>query len=88
MAVRQSRIGRHMLVLTRKVGDRILIGDDIVLTVVEVRGDSVRVGIEAPRGVKIQRHEIVDAVAEANAAAAVSNDDAENSLKGILGLSS
>lgn len=77
-----------MLVLTRKVGDRILIGDDIVLTVVEVRGDSVRVGIDAPRGVKIQRHEIVAAVAEANAAAAVSNDDAENSLKDILGLSS
>ena len=58
-----------MLVLTRKVGERILIGDDIVITVLDSRGDGVRIGIDAPRGVKIQREEVVKAVAEANAEA-------------------
>ncbi|WP_277959558.1 carbon storage regulator CsrA, partial [Frigoribacterium faeni] len=55
-----------MLVLTRKVGERILIGDDIVITVLDSRGDGVRIGIDAPRGVKIQREEVIKAVTEAN----------------------
>ena len=59
-----------MLVLTRKVGERILIGDDIVITVLDSRGDGVRIGIDAPRGVKIQREEVVQAVTEANVEAA------------------
>ena len=53
-----------MLVLTRKPGEKILLGDDIVITVLDSRGDSVRIGIEAPRGVKIQRDEVVRAVSE------------------------
>ena len=59
-----------MLVLTRKVGERILIGDDIVLTILDSRGDGIRVGIDAPRGIKVQREEVVRAVTEANAEAA------------------
>ena len=59
-----------MLVLTRKSGEQILIGDDIVITVLEGRGDGVRIGIDAPRGVKIQRQEVLRAVEEANVAAA------------------
>ncbi|WIB01628.1 MULTISPECIES: carbon storage regulator CsrA [unclassified Curtobacterium] len=59
-----------MLVLTRKVGERILVGDDVVITVLDSRGDGVRIGIDAPRGVKIQREEVVRAVIEANAEAA------------------
>lgn len=47
-----------MLVLTRKVTDRIVIGDDIVLTVVRIDGNQVRLGIEAPRDVKIRREEL------------------------------
>ncbi|PYY32704.1 carbon storage regulator [Curtobacterium sp. MCJR17_055] len=75
-----------MLVLTRKVGERILIGDDIVITVLDSRGDGVRIGIDAPRGVKIQREEVVRAVAEANvAAAAGADDDAEARLRAALG---
>lgn len=58
-----------MLVLTRKKGERILIGDDIVLTVLDIRGDGVRLGVDAPRGVRIQRDEVVAGVAEANRAA-------------------
>jgi carbon storage regulator len=76
-----------MLVLTRKLNERIMIGDDIVITLIEVRGDnSVRIGIEAPRGVKIQREEIVISVAEANRAAADAVDRAEDVLKKLLGL--
>ena len=76
-----------MLVLTRKVGERILIGDDIVITVLDSRGDGVRIGIDAPRGVKIQREEVVRAVAEANvAAAAGADDDAEARLRAALGV--
>ncbi|MET1088176.1 MAG: carbon storage regulator CsrA, partial [Arthrobacter sp.] len=59
-----------MLVLTRKPGETIHIGDDIVVTVFEGRGEGVRIGIEAPRGVKIHRGEIVEAVRLTNIAAA------------------
>lgn len=47
-----------MLVLTRKVGEGIIIGDDIKLTVVEIRGGTVRIGIDAPRDKKIYRQEL------------------------------
>jgi carbon storage regulator len=78
-----------MLVLTRKVGERILVGDDIVITVLDSRGDGVRIGIDAPRGVKIQREEVVRAVAEENAQAASDAQtaaDAEARLRAALGL--
>ena len=49
-----------MLVLSRKVGERIVIGDDVVLTVVEVSGNRVRLGIEAPRSKQVLRVEIIE----------------------------
>lgn len=55
-----------MLVLSRRVGERILIGDDIVITVVDVRHDTVRLGIAAPRSVRVNRAEVHQAVAQAN----------------------
>ncbi|MCW2858256.1 MAG: carbon storage regulator [Marmoricola sp.] len=75
-----------MLVLTRRAGERVLIGDDIVITILDTRGDGIRIGIEAPRGVNIQRDEIVRAVSEANVAATQTNPDAENRIKAALGL--
>lgn len=51
-----------MLVLSRKRDERIVIGDNIVITVVEVRGDKVRLGIEAPSEVPVHRQEIIDAM--------------------------
>jgi carbon storage regulator len=48
-----------MLVLNRKVGERIVIADKIVITVIEVRGDRVRLGIEAPPSVPVWREELV-----------------------------
>lgn len=55
-----------MLVLTRRKDQRIIIGDDIVVTVLEVKGDSVRIGIEAPRTVQVHREEVHQALIEAN----------------------
>jgi len=51
-----------MLVLSRHPDEKIHIGDNIVLTVVEVRGDRVRIGIDAPRDVIVHRQEIFDAI--------------------------
>lgn len=61
-----------MLVLTRKFGEQIVIGEDIVMTVMEGPGGAVRIGIEAPRGVKITRAEVLAAVTAENRAAAAS----------------
>lgn len=55
-----------MLVLTRKVGNRIIIDNHIIVTVADVKGDSVRLAIEAPKDVKIYRGEIYDAIVEEN----------------------
>lgn len=59
-----------MLVLTRKPGQQIMVGDDIVINVVEVSGDKVRIAIEAPRDIKIYRGEIYRAIQEENRKAA------------------
>lgn len=49
-----------MLVLTRKVSQRIQIGEDITITVVKIDGNKVRIGIEAPHGVSVMREELLD----------------------------
>ena len=59
-----------MLVLTRKIGEGIVIGDDIKITIVEMKGGSVRIGIDAPRDKKIYRQEVFDRIAEENREAA------------------
>ena len=48
-----------MLVLTRRINERIIIGDDIIVTVLEVDGDQVRIGIDAPRDIKVFREEVL-----------------------------
>jgi carbon storage regulator len=55
-----------MLALTRKVGQQIMIGDNITVTVVEVKGDSIRLAIDAPREIKIYRGEIYQAIVTEN----------------------
>ena len=73
-----------MLVLTRKRGEQILIGDDIVITILDSRGDSVRIGVEAPRGVIIHRLEVMQAVTEANRAASHATAGDAAALAGLL----
>ena len=75
-----------MLVLTRKPGERILIGDNIVVTILDSRGDGVRIGIDAPRGISIQREEVLKAVADANIAAAEARPDDAERIKAALGI--
>ena len=66
-----------MLVLTRRTDQRIVIGDDIVITVLEVKGDSVRLGIEAPRSVTVHREEVHEALQQANRAAVLPTSPGE-----------
>lgn len=65
-----------MLILTRRPGERVVIGDDILVTVMGVSGHTVRLGIAAPEGVSIYREEIWLAVREENRAAAEAAADA------------
>ena len=51
-----------MLVLTRQRGEKIMVDDNIIITIIEVRGDRVRIGIEAPRDVSVHREEVYDAI--------------------------
>jgi carbon storage regulator len=58
-----------MLIVTRRSGEKIMLGDDIVVHVMEIVGNSVRIGIQAPRSVPVYREEIWNAVREENRAA-------------------
>lgn len=58
-----------MLVLTRKVHQSIIIGDDIEVVVLEVRGEQVRLGINAPKNVAVHRQEIYEQIQHENVAA-------------------
>jgi carbon storage regulator len=65
-----------LLVLTRRVGDATIIGGDIVVTVLEVRHDQVRIGIDAPRDVAVHREEVYRQLVAQNEAAVASADRA------------
>ena len=56
-----------MLVLSRKVGESIIINDNIIVMVVDVRGDKVRLGFDAPKEVPIHRREVYDAIRRSEA---------------------
>lgn len=72
-----------MLVLSRRVGERLIIGNDIVVTIIDVRSDGVRVGIDAPREVRVTRAEIFEAVEQHNVEAASADDSALEKLRGL-----
>jgi carbon storage regulator len=63
-----------MLIITRKPGEKIMLGDDVTIEVIEVSGSSVRIGIAAPRSIPVYREEIWAAVKEENTASAASAD--------------
>ena len=57
-----------MLVLSRQRDESIIIGDDIVITIVDIRGEKVRLGIDAPNDISVHRQEIYEAIKRENAA--------------------
>ena len=71
-----------MLVLSRQRDETIMIGDDIEVTVVDIRGDKVRLGINAPREISVHRKEVYDAIRRENRAAAqVKPEDVSGATK-------
>jgi carbon storage regulator len=72
-----------VLVLTRRANQSINIGHDIVVTVLEVRGDQVRLGIRAPREVEVYREELYAALQQANRDAASPSEESLRSLDGV-----
>ena len=69
-----------MLVLTRRANQSIMIGHDIVVTVLEVRGDQVRLGIKAPRSIDVHREEIFVQLQQANRDAVAQSGEALQAL--------
>jgi len=74
-----------VLVLTRRPGESVMVGDDVVITVLEVRGDVVRLGIRAPRSVPVHREEVFLELRAANQEAASPSEDAVEALSRLIG---
>ena len=73
-----------MLILTRKVGESVAIGDDIQVSVVEIKGTQVKLGIRAPRDVTVHREEIYLKIQEENRRAAQVSTEALGTVEGLL----
>ncbi|MGM0454032.1 MAG: carbon storage regulator CsrA [Thermodesulfobacteriota bacterium] len=73
-----------MLVLTRKVGEGIVIGDDVRVTILEDKEGRVRIGIEAPRDKKIYRQEVYERICQENRAASQWDVDKMDALNAVL----
>lgn len=69
-----------MLVLSRQRDESIMIGDNIVLTVVDIRGDKVRLGIDAPKEIPVHRQEVYDAIQKEKELAAGQDQTEEQPL--------
>jgi carbon storage regulator len=74
-----------MLILARRIGESIMIGDQVELTVVDIKGDQVKLGIDAPSQVKVYRREVYAAIQEENRAAASAAPQTLPSLQGLMG---
>ena len=68
-----------MLVLSRKKDEKIVIGDSITLMVIEIRGDKVRLGVEAPKEVPVHRREVYEAIKRSEQNDAVNSSNSEGS---------
>jgi carbon storage regulator len=70
-----------VLILSRRVNESIVINDDVIVTVLEVRGDQVRLGIRAPRHVTVHREEVQREIVEENRQAAAAAPRAASSVR-------
>ena len=73
-----------MLILTRKPGESVYIGDNVKVTVVEIKGSQIRLGIDAPQDVRIYREEIYLAILEENRQAAEASSVTDTGLEGLV----
>jgi carbon storage regulator len=73
-----------VLVLSRSAGESVIIGTDIVVTVLEVRGDVIRLGVDAPREVAVRRKELLAELADSNRAAASPDPAAIKNLSALV----
>lgn len=73
--------GEHMLVLSRKVGETIWIGEDVEIIITEVKGDQVKIGIQAPRSIDVIRGELRQDISDSNTEAVIKNLDIFKSNK-------
>ena len=73
-----------MLILSRKVDEQIKIGENITITIIEVRGDQVKVGVEAPKSVKVFRQKVYNEIQKENRAAASADTSKLDSLSKLL----
>lgn len=76
-----------MLILSRKIDEKIRIGDDIIITLIDVHGDQVKIGVEAPKSVKVFRQEVFDAIQNENKAAVVEKNDNKVAIDAVSALS-
>lgn len=67
-----------MLILSRKINEKIKIGEDITLSIIEIKADQVKIGIDAPKEVKVFRQEVFNAIQAENLAAASSTESIES----------
>jgi carbon storage regulator len=74
-----------VLVLTRRTGESVMVGDDVVITVLEVRGDVIRLGVQAPRSVQVHREEVYRELQRANREAASPSPSAVQAVSRLLG---
>jgi carbon storage regulator len=73
-----------MLILARRIGESIMIGDQVEISVVDIKGDQVKLGIKAPSQVKVYRREVYAAIQEENRAAAAAAPGTLPRLEGLL----
>lgn len=76
-----------MLILSRKIDEKIRIGEDIIITLIDVHGDQVKIGVEAPKSVKVFRQEVFDAIQNENKAAVVEKNDNKVAIDAVSALS-
>ena len=76
-----------MLILSRKLDEKIQIGDDITITIIDIHGEQVKIGVEAPKSIKVFRQEVFEAIQKENKAAAVEQSNNQVGINAVRALS-
>ena len=76
-----------MLILSRKIDEKIQIGDDITITIIDIHGEQVKIGVEAPKSIKVFRQEVFEAIQKENKAAAVEQSNSQMEISAVSALS-